>query len=141
MPWSYDIVVLVPALIVHVMTTARPDSQSQPVLQYGRKRSNTAQSLARMQAPTSSTPGAPLKLGDSKVLNTWVHDPKESSKVIFNQSWWPGVAEGDLLRVTQSETASGYLFIVPKDEGCPKPTLQANPFLFTASALPHLQFC
>lgn len=73
-----------------------------------------------------STPGAPLKLGDSKVLNTWVHDPKESAKVIFNQSWWPGVAEGDLLRVTQSESTSGYLFVVPKDEGCPKPTLQAN---------------
>lgn len=116
------------------MSTVRPDSQSQPVLQYGRKRSNTAQSLARMPP---STPGAPLKLGDSKVLNTWVHDPKESSKVIFNQSWWPGVAEGDLLRVTQSENTSGYLFIVPKDEGCPKPTLQANPPQFTASAPAH----
>ncbi|KAG8217784.1 hypothetical protein J3R82DRAFT_5946 [Butyriboletus roseoflavus] len=103
------------------MTTVRPsDSQS---LQYGRKRSNTAQSLARMPP---STAGVPLKLGDSKVLNTWVHDPKESPKVILNRSWWPGVAEGDLLRVTQSEDTSGYLFTVPKDEGCPKPTLQAN---------------
>lgn len=105
------------------MTTVRPDTQSQPLLQYGRKRSNTAQSLARMPP---STPGAPLKLGDSKVLNTWVHDPKESPKVILNQSIWPGVAEGDLLRVTQSGDTSGYLFNVPKDEGCPKPTLQVN---------------
>jgi hypothetical protein len=68
----------------------------------------------------------PLKLGDSKVLNSWVHDPKESSKVILNQSWWPGVAEGDMLRVvgTQSEDDSGYLFTVPKDEGCSKLALQ-----------------
>ncbi|KAF8136665.1 hypothetical protein EV363DRAFT_1545071 [Boletus edulis] len=73
-----------------------------------------------------STPGASLKLGDSKVLNTWVHDPKESPKVILNQSWWPGVAEGDLLRVTQSGDTSGYLFTVRKDEGCPKPTLQIS---------------
>jgi hypothetical protein len=71
-----------------------------------------------------TTPSVPLKLGDSKVLNTWVHDPKETPKVILNQSWWPGVAEGDLLRVTQSGDTSGYLFTVPRDEGCPKPTLQ-----------------
>lgn len=119
-----------------LMTTVRPgDSQSQSVLQYGRKRSNTAQSLARMPPGTA---GAPLRLGDSKVLNTWVHDPKESPKVILNRSWWPGVAEGDLLRVTQSEDTSGYLFTVPKDEGCPKPTLQANPSPSTVSVPPHL---
>ncbi|KAF8559857.1 hypothetical protein OG21DRAFT_1402488 [Imleria badia] len=105
------------------MSTVRPDSQSQPLLQYGRKRSNTAQSLARLP-PT--TPAVQLKLGDSKVLNTWVHDPKESPKVILNQSWWPGVAEGDLLHVTQSGDTCGYLFTVPKDEGCPKPTLQIS---------------
>lgn len=105
------------------MSTVRPDPQSQPLLQYGRKRSNTAQSLARLPP---STPAVQLKLGDSKILNTWVHDPKESPKVILNQSWWPGVTEGDLLRVTQSGDTSGYLFTVPKDEGCPKPTLQVN---------------
>lgn len=116
-----------------VMSTVRPDPQSQPVLQYGRKRSNTAQSLARMPP---STANVPLKLGDSKVLNTWVHDPKESPKVILNQSWWPGVAEGDLLRVTQSGDTSGYLFTVPKDEGCSKPTLQVIPL--NAPCLPLL---
>lgn len=110
------------------MSTVRPDPQ--PLLQYGRKRSNTAQSLARMPP---STPGVPLKLGDSKVLNTWVHDPKESPKVILNHSWWPGVAEGDLLRVTQSGDTSGYLFTAPKDEGCPKPALQVNSSQFTLS--------
>lgn len=113
------------------MATVRPDSQSQPTLQYARKRSNTAQSLARI--PQAGTTGVPLKLGDSTVLNTWVHDPKEYPKVILNRSWWPGVAEGDLLRVTQSEDTSGYLFTVPKDEGCPKPTLQAN---FSQSTMP-----
>lgn len=117
------------------MTTVRPDSQSQPILQYGRKRSNTAQSLARMPPSTASVP---LKLGDSKVLNTWVHDPKESPKVILNRSWWPGVAEGDLLRVTQSEDTSGYLFTVPRDEGCPKPALQANFSQFTVFVPAHL---
>ncbi|KIL00075.1 hypothetical protein PAXRUDRAFT_822018 [Paxillus rubicundulus Ve08.2h10] len=107
------------------MNTVRPDSQSQPqVQQYGRRRSNTVQSLARVP-PQAITP---LKLGDSKVLNSWVHDPKESPKVILNQSWWPGVAEGDMLRVigTQSEDDSGYLFTVPKDEGCSKPALQIS---------------
>ncbi|KIJ16859.1 hypothetical protein PAXINDRAFT_98644, partial [Paxillus involutus ATCC 200175] len=107
------------------MNTVRPDPQPQPqVQQYGRRRSNTVQSLAR--APPQAT--MPLKLGDSKVLNSWVHDPKESSKVILNQSWWPGVAEGDMLRVvgTQSEDDSGYLFTVPKDEGCSKLALQIS---------------
>jgi hypothetical protein len=69
----------------------------------------------------------PLKVGDSKVFNSWVHDPKESQLVIFNQAWWPGVAEGDMLRVSGSGVDdSGFLFIVPKDEGCTKPQLQVR---------------
>ncbi|KAI6045628.1 hypothetical protein EDC04DRAFT_2877047 [Pisolithus marmoratus] len=101
------------------MTTVRTDSQT---LQYGRRRSNT------LQSAVGNPPPAPLKHGDFKVLNTWVHEPKESSKVIFNQSWWPGVAEGDVLRVTAllSEDSSGFIFTVPKDEGCSKPTLQIS---------------
>ncbi|KAI6150578.1 hypothetical protein BKA82DRAFT_12489 [Pisolithus tinctorius] len=101
------------------MTTVRTDSQT---IQYGRRRSNT------LQSTIGNPPPAPLKHGDFKVLNTWVHEPKESPKVIFNQSWWPGVAEGDVLRVTAplSEDFSGILFTVPKDEGCSKPTLQIS---------------
>ncbi|KAG6334521.1 hypothetical protein ID866_4574 [Astraeus odoratus] len=102
------------------MTTVRAESQ---VSQYGRRRSNTVQSMS-----IGNSPPAALKLGDFKVLNSWVHDPKESPKAIFNQSWWPGVVEGDVLRVTalQSAESSGYLFTVPKDEGCSKPTLQIS---------------
>ncbi|KAI6028590.1 hypothetical protein F5J12DRAFT_903538 [Pisolithus orientalis] len=87
------------------MTTARTDSQT---IQYGRRRSNT------LQSTIGNPPPAPLKHGDFKVLNTWVHEPKESPKVIFNQSWWPGVAEGDVLRITapQSEDFSGILFTI-----------------------------
>lgn len=101
-----------------VMATARADSQGN---QYGRRRSNTVQ---------SGTPiPLPLKLGDSKILNSWVHDPKKSPRVILNQSWWPGVAEGDVLRITASQSSddcSGLLFTVPRDEGCSKPTLQIS---------------
>ncbi|KAH7889491.1 hypothetical protein F5I97DRAFT_1800751 [Phlebopus sp. FC_14] len=104
------------------MSTLRPEPQLQ-AQQHGRRRSNTAQSILR------NHPSTPLKRGDSKIFNSWVHDPKESAKVIFNQSWWPGVAEGDMLRVsrTQSEDDTcGYLFMVPKDEGCTKPNLQIS---------------
>ena len=99
------------------MTAVRADSQ---VPQYTRRRSNTVQSVVASISPPA------LKLGDSKVLNSWVHDVKESPRVIFNQSWWPGVAEGDILRVTSlpAEEFFGYLFTIPKDEGCSKPTLQ-----------------
>ena len=107
------------------MSTSRAESQQS---QYGgRRRSNTAQSMLRPNPP------APLKFGDSKVLNSWVHGTKESSAVIFNQSWWPGVAEGDLMRVKgcDSEDSSfAFLFTVPKDDGCPKQQLQVCPSVY-----------
>ena len=84
--------------------------------QFGRLRSNTTQSAT-----------VSLDFGDSKVLNAWVHDVKDSPAVIFNHSWWPGVAEGDLLKVLSSNAdnpESAFLFLVPRDEGCPKPQLQ-----------------
>ena len=37
--------------------------------------------------------------------------------MIFNHNWWPGINEGDLLRVTLGNSDSGFLFFVPK-EGC-----------------------
>ena len=100
-----------------MMSTSRAESQ-QP---YGRRRSNTAQSILR------STPVTPLKYGDSKVLNSWVHEPKESANVVLNQSWWPGVSGGDLLRVRGSNAEDpdfAFLFTVPKDDGCIKHQLQ-----------------
>ncbi|KAF9014224.1 hypothetical protein BDQ17DRAFT_1386700 [Cyathus striatus] len=102
------------------MTTSRAESQ---VSQYGRRRSNTAQSILR------PIPAAPLKIGDSKVLNSWVHDVKDSTTVILNHTYWPGVAEGDLLRVqstTSDNPEATYLFLVPKDDGCAKPQLQVS---------------
>ncbi|KAF8225933.1 hypothetical protein L208DRAFT_1380438 [Tricholoma matsutake] len=67
-------------------------------------------------------------VGDSKVLNSWVHDTKESTSVIFNQSWWPGVSEGDLLsmRGSNSEYLDVFLFMVPRDDGCAKHQLQIS---------------
>ena len=98
-------------------------SSSRDQSQYGRKRSNTAQSSFRSVPVTP-----PLKVGDSKVLNAWVHDVKDSPQVVFNQSWWPGVSEGDVLRVCcdPEQPDASFLFIVPKDEGCPKPQLQVR---------------
>lgn len=105
------------------MSTVRSDSHAQ---QYGRRRSNTAQSILRnLPGP----PLQPLKLGDAKILNSWVHDPKDSSTAILNQIWLPGVAEEDMLQVSACNTGdatAGYLFMVPKDEGCSKPALQVS---------------
>lgn len=69
-------------------------------------------------------PASPLKFGDFQVLNSWVHDLKESTNVIFNQSWWPGVCEGDMLSVASYSGAEAFVCIVPRDEGCAKPQLQ-----------------
>jgi len=105
------------------MSTVRSDSHAQ---QYGRRRSNTAQSILRN---LPGQPPLPLKLGDSKILNAWVHEPKESSTAILNQTWLPGVAEEDMLRVSAcnaADAAAGYLFMVPKDEGCSRPALQVS---------------
>ncbi|KAJ7481036.1 hypothetical protein B0H11DRAFT_1230530 [Mycena galericulata] len=94
--------------------------ESQPAT-YGRRRSNTAQSMLR---PMPAAP--PLQVGDYQVLNSWVHDLRESTNVIFNQSWWPGVCEGDMLSVASYSGAEAFVFIVPRDEGCAKPQLQIS---------------
>lgn len=103
------------------MSTSRAESQ-QP--RFGRARSGTGQSILRPLPPPPR-----LKDGDFKVLNSWVHDIRESANVILNQALWPGVAEGDVLRVVSSnaeDRESGFLFIVPKDEGCVKTQLQIS---------------
>lgn len=72
-----------------------------------------------------------LQVGDYTILNAWVHDNvKESNAILFNQSLWPGVVEGDMLRITasneDSDPGAGILFIVPRDEGSSKPQLQVR---------------
>ncbi|KAJ7685756.1 hypothetical protein DFH06DRAFT_1159278 [Mycena polygramma] len=99
------------------MSGSRAESQSV----YGRRRSNTAQSILRPMPPP-----VPLAFGDSLVLNSWVHDLKESTNVIFNQSWWPGVCEGDMLSVSSYSGAEAFVFTVPRDDGCLKPQLQIS---------------
>jgi hypothetical protein len=68
------------------MSISRPESQ------YGRRRSNTAQSAFKNTLP----PPPPLELGASRVLTAWVHGAGDSNNVMLNHSHLPGVATGDL---------------------------------------------
>ena len=98
------------------MSTSRAQSQSS---RYSRKRSNTTQSAYKPNTSTTPSPLAappPVKVGESKTLAAWVHDHERSAAVIFNHSWWPGINEGDLLRVTLGESDSGFLFFVPRED-------------------------
>ena len=79
--------------------SSRAESQ---VSQYGRRRSNTATSILKPPS-TASAPAPPLEVGQSKTLNSWVHEPRELDTVILNHVWWPGVSEGDILRVVSAE--------------------------------------
>jgi hypothetical protein len=105
------------------MSTSRTESQ-QP---FARRRSNTAQSILRHPTVIS-----PLKVDDSTILNSWVHDPKECPSVVLNFAYWPGVAEGDMIHVTatNAEGRSGFLFIVPQDEPSTKHHLQVHHRIF-----------
>ncbi|KAI0273508.1 hypothetical protein BC834DRAFT_854125 [Gloeopeniophorella convolvens] len=98
------------------MSISRPESQ------YSRRRSNTAQSLFRN--PTSP----PLEVGASKILTTWVHGTGDSSHVLLNHAHLPGVAAGDLLRVTHSQLhdKSGFLFLAPGEDTSVRPQLQIS---------------
>ncbi|KAL5532853.1 IML1 [Sanghuangporus sanghuang] len=92
-------------------------SQSQNASPYRRKRSNTIQSVLR--SPILE----PLAVGSSTELTLWVHDSKTASAdVIFNPEYWPGIAEGDYVRVTEvngndddgSWEKDGFLFKVKR---------------------------
>ena len=106
------------------MPSSRPESQQPPPT--GRKRSNTVQSHFKHAPPVLPAPLAPpLKRGDSRVLTTWVHDGKDSPNVVLNYSYWPGVVEGDMLRLRPYSSQSsaegaheppGVLCVVGKDE-------------------------
>ena len=69
-----------------------------------------------IQTPSPLAAPPPVKVGESKTLAAWVHDHERSAAVIFNHSWWPGINEGDLLRVTLGESDSGFLFFVPRED-------------------------
>ncbi|KAH8117101.1 hypothetical protein DFH11DRAFT_1840208 [Phellopilus nigrolimitatus] len=79
------------------MSNSRSESQSQNASPYRRKRSSTVQSMLR-----SPVLASPLIIGNSKDLTLWVHDPTTTPvDVIFNPEYWSGVAEGDMIRVTE----------------------------------------
>lgn len=110
-------------------TSSRAQSQSS---RYSRKRSNTAQSAYKSNTsatPSLLAPAPSIKVGESKTLAAWVHDHEKSTAVIFNHSWWPGITEGDLLRVTLGNSESGFLFFVPREDNSVKPQLQVCVFL------------
>ena len=110
----------------HQMTTSRAESVHS---QYGRRRSNTSQSIARVLPPPPPPP-PPLKYGSSKVLNAWVHEVKDSPSIALNHAFWPGVAEGDLLRITTAGSNEGFLFSATRDELQSRTQLQvSNPSL------------
>jgi DEP domain-containing protein 5 len=97
-----------------IVIMSRSESQGP---QFGRRRSNTAQSILR------PVPVSPLKIGDSAQLNLWVHEPKDSPNVMFNHASLPGVSEGDMLMISVNNDTPGFLFIVPKEDGNVKPQL------------------
>jgi len=71
-----------------------------------------------------------VKVGESKALAAWVHDHEKSATVIFNHNWWPGINEGDLLRVTLGNSDSGFLFFVTREDyNSVKPQLQVRVLL------------
>lgn len=107
------------------MTSSRAESQHSHI---GRRRSNTAQSILRALPPP--TP-APLKVGDCKTLNLRVHEAKDALGVLFNHSTWPGVVEGDLVRVNRHAPENldeSFLFFVPKEDPSQRVQLQVRPF-------------
>lgn len=108
-------------------------SESQNASPYRRKRSNTVQSILR--SPVLE----PLAVGSSTDLSLWVHEPSTTpADVIFNPEYWPGIAEGDYIRVTEvvededngngAWEKDGFLFVVerPPDETKFSNTLQVS---------------
>ena len=76
-----------------------------------------------LRSPASAVP---LVVGNTKDLKLWVHDPiNPSADVIFLPECWPGVLEGDMIRVTGIETGcdkgediwerDGFLFVVKRE--------------------------
>ena len=119
--WGFSIV---------AMSISRSESQ------YGRRRSNTNQSAFKNTLP--------LELGASRVLTAWVHGAGDSNNVMLNHSHLPGVATGDLLRVTTSQLhdKSGFLFLALHEDPSIRPQLQVRhlPFHLLTKAQRHVRF-
>lgn len=118
-------------------STSQSRSQSQHESAYRRKRSSTLQSMLR--SPVSASP---LEVGNFKDLTLWVHAVSPSNPVedvTFNLEFWPGVAEGDMIRVTETGgdgdgdarfERDGFLFVVKRpndDSGRHSSALQVSP--------------
>lgn len=133
------------------MSNSRAESSNQP--RYGRKRSDTLQSMLR--SPTSATP---LVIGNTKELTLWVNDSTTSSspnapEVVLNPDCWPGALDGDIIRVTAVSDEEdeldrdgrwekdGFLFIVNiRDaQGC-APGLQVS-FISSRLAASTNSYC
>ena len=122
-----DLVGSSPPPLHSTSSTAMSISRSES--QYSRRRSNTTLSAFKNTHP----PPPPLEVGASKVLIVWVHSTGDPSSVnvILNHSYLPGVAPGDLLRVTttQLHEKSGFLFVVPNEDPNIRAPLQVGVIL------------
>ena len=98
-------------------------SQSQAASPYRRKRSNTVQSALRSPAPPS-----PALIGDSIDLSLWVHDtaPASPPDVILNPDHWPGICDGDVVRITELGESIG-----DEDEDDNEDESEKRGYLFT----------
>lgn len=87
--------------------------------------------MVTQSATSSSIASVPLKVGDNKTLDAWVHENKEGSDVIFNRTHWPGDCQGSLVRVTLvgGQDTAGFLFFVPRDVPSVKDKLQVRIFM------------
>lgn len=88
---------------------------------YSRKRSSTVSSTSMFKNITT----VPLQIGDQTTMSTWVSD-NLSVPVVLNHDCWPGVAAGDMIKVTTQANTEypGFLFIVRDDAGLTRQTQQ-----------------
>jgi hypothetical protein len=74
--------------------------------------------------PASATPvvSTPARVGDSRNLSVWVHDPNEYSGIVINRAAWNAgggsviravVADGEVVSEAQDEY--NFLFFMPED--------------------------
>lgn len=115
------------------MSSSRAESQHSL---FGRRRSNTAQSVLR---PLPQPAPPPLNIGDTKSFSLCVHETKDAPDILFNHSSWPGVTEGDLMRVNKHGTEGhddAFLFFVPKEDQSPRSQLHVRALLAIAKSFP-----
>ena len=98
----------------------------------------------------SPTPASPALIGDYVDLSLWVHEHAANSPdVTLNPDYWPGINDGDVVRITELEDRDededdgkerGYLFTVrrPREDTRFSNTLQVSPCLFPAFASTHI---